>query len=85
MKTELTSFLDVTIAASGEQTADERTRAAFLIVEPSRSQLEEIAWLIDSGAIRPIVGTVFPLAEARQAYQHKPAHGKAVLEVVAEG
>jgi len=73
----------VTIAASGERTADERTRAAFFIVEPSRSQLEEIAWLIDSGAIRPIVGSVFPLAEARQAYQHKPAHGKTVLQVVA--
>jgi NADPH:quinone reductase-like Zn-dependent oxidoreductase len=74
-----------TIAASSEGTADERTRAAFFIVEPSRSQLEEIAWLIDSGAIRPIVGSVFPLAEARQAYRHKPAHGKAVLEVVVAG
>jgi NADPH:quinone reductase-like Zn-dependent oxidoreductase len=75
----------VTIAASGEGTADERTRAAFFIVEPSRSQLEEIAWLIDSGAIRPIVGSVFPLAEAPQAYQHKPAYGKTVLQVVATG
>jgi hypothetical protein len=24
---------------------------------------------------------VFPLAEARQAYQHKPSHGKVVLRV----
>ena len=70
----------VTIAASSEQATDERTRAAFLIVEPSRSQLEEIAWLTDSGAIRPIVGSVFPLAEARQAYRHKPTHGKTVLD-----
>jgi NADPH:quinone reductase-like Zn-dependent oxidoreductase len=61
--------------------ADERTRAAFFIVEPNRSQLEEIAWLIDSSAIRPIVGDVFPLAEARQAYEHKPARGKIVLQV----
>jgi NADPH:quinone reductase-like Zn-dependent oxidoreductase len=75
----------VTIGASGERTADERTRAAFFIVEPSRSQLEEIAWLIDSGAIRPIVGSVFPLAEARQAYLLKPARGKVVLQVVAAG
>jgi NADPH:quinone reductase-like Zn-dependent oxidoreductase len=75
----------VTIAASGERTADQRTRAAFFIVEPSRSQLEEIAWLIDSGAIRPIVGSVFPLGDARQAYQHKPAHGKVVLQVIAAG
>ena len=75
----------VTIAASSERTADERTRAAFFIVEPSRSQLEEIAWLIDSGAIHPIVGSVFPLAEARQASLQKPARGKVVLQVVAAG
>jgi NADPH:quinone reductase-like Zn-dependent oxidoreductase len=73
----------VTIAASGEQTTDERVRAAYFIVEPSRTQLTEIAWLIDGGALRPVVGVVFPLAEARQAYQHKPSHGKVVLRVVA--
>ena len=72
----------VTIAASGEQTTDERVRAAYFIVEPSRTQLAEIARLIDGGALRPVVGVVFPLAEARQAYQHKPSHGKVVLRVV---
>ncbi len=75
----------VTIAASGEQTTDERVRAAFFIVEPSRTQLAEIARLIDAGALRPVVGVVFPLAEARQAYQHKPSHGKVVLRVVDGG
>ena len=69
----------VTVAASGERTSDERIRAAYFIVEPSRKQLAEIARLIDGGALRPVVGTVFPLAEARQAYQHKPVHGKVVL------
>jgi NADPH:quinone reductase-like Zn-dependent oxidoreductase len=72
----------VTIVAAAEETADERTRTAFFIVEPSKTQLEEISWLIDSGAIRPIVGSVFPLAEARQAYERKPPFGKAVLQVV---
>jgi len=72
----------VTTAASGEQTTDERVRAAYFIVEPSRTQLSEIARLIDGGALRPVVGVVFPLAEARQAYQHKPSHGKVVLRVV---
>jgi hypothetical protein len=28
---------------------------------------------------------VFPLAEARQAYQHKPVRGKVVLRVVDGG
>jgi len=72
----------VTVAASGESTADERIRAAYFIVEPSRAQLVEIARLIDGGALRPVVGAVFPLAEARQAYQYKPVRGKVVLRVV---
>lgn len=71
----------VTVAASGERTTDERIRAAYFIVEPSRTQLAEIARLVDEGALRPVVGAVFPLAEARQAYQHKPSHGKVVLRV----
>jgi NADPH:quinone reductase-like Zn-dependent oxidoreductase len=71
----------VTIAASEEGTADERTRAAFFIVEADRSQLAEVARLIDGGALRPVVGGVFPLAEARAAYEHKPRQGKAVLRV----
>jgi NADPH:quinone reductase-like Zn-dependent oxidoreductase len=75
----------VTIAASGEQTTDERVRAAYFIVEPSRTQLSEIARLIDGGALRPVVDVVFPLAEARQAYQHKPSRGKVVLRVVDGG
>jgi hypothetical protein len=53
------------------------------IVEPNRIRLQEITWLIDSGAICPTVGGIFLLAGARQAYQQKPAHGKAVLQVVA--
>ena len=72
----------VTVAASGEQTTDERIRAAYFIVEPSRTQLVEIARLIDGGALRPVVGEVFALAEARQAYHHKPVRGKVVLRVV---
>ena len=75
----------VTVAASGEQTTDERIRAAYFIVEPSGTQLAEIARLIDGGALRPVVGAVFSLAEARQAYQSKPSHGKVVLRVVDGG
>jgi NADPH:quinone reductase-like Zn-dependent oxidoreductase len=55
------------------------------IVEPSRTQLAEIARLIDGGTLRPVIGAVFPLAEARQAYQHKPVRGKVVLGVVDGG
>jgi len=73
----------VTVAASAEQTTDPRVRDAFFIVEPSRAQLTTVAEMIDAGDLRPVVGAVFPLAEARQAYEHRPAHGKVVLAVAA--
>ena len=71
----------VTIAASEEGSQDERTRAAFFIVEPRRAELVEVARLIDSGEVRPVVGAEFPLADALLAYRHKPARGKVVLQV----
>jgi len=71
----------VTIAAAGERTTEPRVRDAFFIVEPNRVQLTEVAGLIDAGTLRPIVAAVFPLAEAAQAYAHKPLHGKVVLTI----
>ena len=71
----------VTIAASSEETPAERTRAAFFIVEPNRTQLAEIARQIDAGEVRPVVGGVFPLAQGREAYAAKPPRGKLVLDV----
>jgi NADPH:quinone reductase-like Zn-dependent oxidoreductase len=71
----------VTIAASEEDSRDERTREAFFIVQPRRAELEEIARLIDGGQLRPVVGAEFPLADAIHAYQTKPVRGKAVLRV----
>jgi NADPH:quinone reductase-like Zn-dependent oxidoreductase len=72
----------ITIAASEERAQAQRVREAFFIVEANRTQLEEVARLIDAGELRPVVGAVFPLAGASQAYEYKPAHGKVVLRVV---
>src|SRR5581483_3788695 len=71
----------VTIAAPEEGSRGERTRAAFFVVEPRRSELEEVARLIDGGEVRPVVGAEFPLADALSAYRHKPVRGKVVLRV----
>jgi NADPH:quinone reductase-like Zn-dependent oxidoreductase len=71
----------VTIAASVEGTSDARERDAFFIVRPDREQLNEIGRLLDSGELRPVVDQVFPLSQARQAFEHKPVHGKMVLSV----
>src|SRR5262249_46787826 len=75
----------VTIANPGEGSQDPRVREAFFIVQANRAQLAEIARLIDAGQLRPVVDAVFPLAQARQAYGHKPAHGKVVLDVADGG
>jgi NADPH:quinone reductase-like Zn-dependent oxidoreductase len=75
----------VTIATSGEGSQDPRMREAFFIVQANRAQLAEIARLIDAGQLRPVVDAVFPLAQARQAYEHKPTHGKVVLRIADGG
>lgn len=72
----------VTIAAAGEIATDERIRQAFYIVEANRTQLTEVARLIDEGTLRPQVDGVFRLDEPRTAYEYKPRHGKAVIQVM---
>ena len=60
-------------------------RASFFLVEVSSRRLEQIADLIETGALRLNVGEVLPLAAARTAHKmlagkpHKP--GKIVLAV----
>lgn len=60
-------------------------RPAWFVVEPNRNQLIRIAELIDAGQIRPVIDTVFPLSQARQAYEQSikgHTQGKIVLQVV---
>jgi NADPH:quinone reductase-like Zn-dependent oxidoreductase len=60
-------------------------RFAWFVVEPNREQLVQIGALIDAGQIRPIVETVLPLAQARQAYEQGAkghTRGKIVLRVM---
>jgi NADPH:quinone reductase-like Zn-dependent oxidoreductase len=67
-----------------EQAPRPGVRFDWFIVEPSGTQLGQIGELIDAGQIRPIVERVFPLAEARQAYEvgiQGHPRGKIVLSV----
>ena len=57
-------------------------RPVWFVVEPNREQLIQIGALIDAGHLRPIIDTVFPLAQARQAYEQGTkghTRGKIVL------
>ena len=59
-------------------------RFVWFVVEPNHDELVHIGALIDAGQIRPIIDKVFPLAEARQAYEQAAkghTRGKIVLRV----
>ena len=65
-------------------TASRAAKGLFFIVEPSRTQLNELSRLIDAGIIRPIVEAVLPLDRAREAYERgitDHPRGKLVLAV----
>jgi len=64
--------------------AEEVPGATYFVVEPDRGQLLELGALVESGELRPEVDSVFPLAEARAAFERVAGpgkHGKVVLEV----
>ncbi len=69
---------------SKERAAAFGVRALFFIVRPNRAELIQIGNLIDAGEVRPIIETVFPLSEARQAFERAlggHTRGKIILRV----
>jgi NADPH:quinone reductase-like Zn-dependent oxidoreductase len=69
---------------SFEEAKARDVHAAWFVVEPNREQLIQIGELIDAGKLRSIIDAVFPLSQARQAYeQGTKGHmrGKIVLRV----
>src|SRR6266487_3755251 len=63
-------------------------RFAWFVVQPDREQLVQIGALIDAGRVRPVIDTVLPLSQARQAYEQGAkghTRGKIVLRVVDQG
>ena len=77
----------VSLAAAPIQrrAAERGITAVYFIVEPNRQQLIELAKLVDRGELRPTIDEVFPLANARKAFERSLGHdhrGKIVLRVV---
>jgi NADPH:quinone reductase-like Zn-dependent oxidoreductase len=67
-----------------EQASRPGVRFDWFIVEPSGAQLVQIGELIDAGQVRPIIEQVYPLAQARQAYEagiQGHPRGKIVLSI----
>jgi NADPH:quinone reductase-like Zn-dependent oxidoreductase len=50
--------------------------AVYFVVEPDGDQLEEVGRLTDAGELRPAIDSVFPLADARAAFERSMSAGK---------
>src|SRR5262249_44280763 len=77
-------LVTIVSGASPEKAREYGVRGVFFIVKPTRAQLIEIAHLIDVGSLRPIIEATFPLARAREAFEHglrQHNRGKLVLEI----
>ena len=64
---------------------DGRIDTVYFVVEPNREQLAELARLVDRGELRTALDSVYPLAQAAEAFarvQEKGKRGKVVLRVV---
>src|SRR6266498_3497397 len=64
--------------------AEEMPGAIYFIVEADHEQLLELRTLVDAGELRAEVDSVFPLTEARAAFERvagRGKRGKVVLEV----
>ena len=67
-----------------EEAAVQGIKALYFVVEPNGKQLVELAKLVDSGNLRATIDAVFPLADARQAFERSlSGHtaGKVVLRI----
>src|SRR5438309_4683796 len=69
---------------SEEKAKELGVRAAFVAGHPSGAQLAEIAKLIDSGKLAPVIDRILPFSEVRRAHalsQSGQTRGKIVLRV----
>jgi NADPH:quinone reductase-like Zn-dependent oxidoreductase len=69
---------------SAEKAKAQGIKGEFFIVEPDRTQLEEIGRLIDTGRLRAFVDSVLPIEQARQAFKQGlkgHSRGKIVLRI----
>jgi NADPH:quinone reductase-like Zn-dependent oxidoreductase len=73
------------LVSVAEEPRDTAIHATYFIVEPNREQLVELARVVDGGDLRPAIDSVFPLEDARAAFDRSletGKRGKVVLRVV---
>lgn len=69
----------VTLSAPppADRARDHGVDATFFLVQADRRQLAELSGLVDSGCLRTVLASVFPLAQGRAAYESGVAPGRA--------
>jgi NADPH:quinone reductase-like Zn-dependent oxidoreductase len=70
------------VSVMAPQTDRDDIRTVHFVRDPSGAELRDIARLVDQGVLRPQVGAVYPLADAREAFMAKSTEhipGKVVL------
>jgi NADPH:quinone reductase-like Zn-dependent oxidoreductase len=75
----------VSVAEEPPDEVARSVRASYFVVEPDRGQLTQLAKLVDREAVRPAIDSVYPLTEARAAFERLMTpgkRGKVVLEVI---
>jgi NADPH:quinone reductase-like Zn-dependent oxidoreductase len=75
----------VTVASQSADSAEQRVRDAFMLMQANGPQLAEIAGLIDAGTLLVYSQGAFPLVQARDAYERASQgnmRGKIALSVV---
>jgi NADPH:quinone reductase and related Zn-dependent oxidoreductases len=76
----------VSVAEEPPEIAPERkVDTTYFVVEPNREQLVQLAGMIDAGDLQPAIDSVFPLSDARAAFERSMAsgkRGKVILRVV---
>jgi NADPH:quinone reductase-like Zn-dependent oxidoreductase len=78
------AYVSILQPPNQEKAAARGVRAAHVFVQPNVDELNEIARLIDSGKVKPVLEKIFPLKEARAAQELVATHhtrGKVVLTV----
>ncbi|MGH8728265.1 MAG: NADP-dependent oxidoreductase [Burkholderiales bacterium] len=72
---------------SPEEAAAHGVRHAYTFVQPNAMRLAELAQLVDSGKLKPVIETVLPLSETRRAHelgQTGHTRGKIVLDIAGD-
>lgn len=78
-------LVSICATPSSEIAAEYGVRGKYILVQPNKVQLTEIAMLADAGHVKPTIETVLPLKNARKAHklsQKGHTRGKIVLQVV---